>query len=403
VTIERSFAYALAIAIACAPGVSAQQDQGPKFRADVNRVLIDVAVSDSSGRAVDSLRADDFHVFDNGIAQTITSADYIRPGVRLNLGHASKTSARSSELPVSSGAGPWQGLQGEDNARKSQFHTVVIDDLNIAANHIASIREGMTALVDRHLGRDDYFAIVRTGRAPQDWCDFTNDPGRLRAAIDKITWNPASSQQLGNAEPTYSDFLKEDPGGRDLAGRVQGNVSERAYRGSFRVLYGVITRLKQIPGRRSLVVISDSLPQSVLLGGLIEYANRNWVSVSTISSRGVDAAGFTAQDKTNNADRMNTAVVRADLAARAEESGRFTTSLEVLAHGTGGMAFVSNDLSDALTQALDNSQGYYLISFRLSEPGDSKKGKHNILVKVGPRGLTIHTRSSFYAFPSSGK
>jgi VWFA-related protein len=150
------------------------------------------------------------------------------------------------------------------------------------------------------------------------------------------------------------------------------------------------------------VIISDSLPQSGRLGGLIEYANRNWVSVSTISSRGVDLAGFTAQDKTNNADRMNPAVLRADLAERAEESGRFTTSLEVLAHRTGGMAFVSNDLSGALTQALDNSQGYYLVSFRLSAPGDSKKGQHNILVKVGPRGLTIHTRSSFYAFPSSG-
>jgi VWFA-related protein len=164
----------------------------------------------------------------------------------------------------------------------------------------------------------------------------------------------------------------------------------------------VISRLKQIPGRRSFVIISDSLPQSGRLGGLIEYANRNWVSVSTISSRGVDLAGFTAQDKTNNADRMNPAVLRADLAERAEESGRFTTSLEVLAHRTGGMAFVSNDLSGALTQALDNSQGYYLVSFRLSAPGDSKKGQHNILVKVGPRGLTIHTRSSFYAFPSSG-
>jgi VWFA-related protein len=401
VTIERSFACALAIAIACAPGVSAQQDRGAKFRADVNRVLIDVAVSDSSGRAVDSLTADDFHVFDNDVAQTITSAEYIRPGVRLNLGHTSKTSARSSESPVSSVAG--QGPQGEDDARKSQFHTVVIDDLNIAANHMASIKDGMTALVDRHLGRDDYVAIVRTGRDPKDWCDFTNDPVRLRAAIDKITWNPASSQQLGNAKPTYSDFLEEDPGGRELAGTVQGHVSETAYRGSFRVLYEVISRLRQIPGRRSFVIISDSLPRLGQLGGLIEYANRNWVSVSTISSRGVDSAGFSAQDKTNNADRMHVAVLRADLAERAEESGQFTTSLEVLAHRTGGMAFVSNDLSNALTEALDNSQGYYLVSFRLSAPGDLKKDKHNILVKVRPRGLTIHTRSSFYAYPNSGK
>jgi VWFA-related protein len=176
VTIERSFTCALAIVIACV-AVSAQQDQTPKFRADVNRVLIDVAVSDSSGHAVDSLTAGDFHVFDNNVAQTITSADYIRPGVRLNLGRASKTSAPSSDSPVSSGAGPGPGTRGEDNARKSQFHTVVIDDLNIAANHIASIRDGMTALVDHHLGRDDYFAIVRTGHALKIGVTLRTIPG----------------------------------------------------------------------------------------------------------------------------------------------------------------------------------------------------------------------------------
>jgi VWFA-related protein len=408
VTIERSFAYALAIAITGLAGLSAQSspssapsDDGSKFRTNVDRVLIDVAVSDSSGHAVHSLTANDFRVFDNNVAQTITSVDYIPSGVKLNLGHASKTSPQSSGSPSS--AEPPRIASGEDNARKSQFHIVVIDDLNIAANHIANVRDGMTALIDHHLGPHDYFAVVRTGRAPEDWCDFTNDRGRLRAAINKITWNPASSQQLGNAEPTYSDFLEEDPGGRELVEKVQGQVSQRAYRGSFQVLYAVISRLKQIPGRRSFVIISDSLPQSGQLSGLIEYANRNWVSISSISSRGVDSAGFTAQDKTNNGGHMSLPVLRADLAERADETGQFTTSLEVLAHGTGGMAFVSNDLADALAQALDNSQGYYLISFRLSATSGSENDKHNIVVKARRRGLTIHTRSSFYAFPNSGK
>jgi VWFA-related protein len=401
VTIERSCAYAWVIAITCAAGVSAQtqQDPAPRFSADVNRVLIDVAVSDSSGHAVNSLTAADFRVFDNDLVQTITSADYIRPGVRLSLTNPSKA---SPQLPQSSGSpvSP-PALQNDDSARRVHFHTVVIDDLNIAANHIASIRDGMTALIDRHLAPDDYFAIVQTGRDPKDWCDFTNDRARLRATISKITWNPASSQQLGNAEPTYSDFLEERHGGRELANQVQEHGAARAYRGSFQVLYEVITRLRQIPGRRSFVILSYSLPQSGKLAGLIEYANRNWVSVSTISSRGVDSTDLTAQDKTNNAGRMDPAVLRAGLAARADETGLFTTSLEVLAHGTGGTASVSNDLSDALTQALDNSQGYYLVSFARSAPGGSGNDTHKIVVKVRPRGVTVRTRSSFYAFPNS--
>jgi hypothetical protein len=93
---------------------------------------------------------------------------------------------------------------------RAQFHIVVIDDLNIAANHIASVRDGMTALIDHHLSSHDYFVVVRTGRAPEGLCDCTND--RQRLTVSKITWNPASSQHLGNAEPTYSDFLEERPG-----------------------------------------------------------------------------------------------------------------------------------------------------------------------------------------------
>ncbi len=394
---ERSRACRWVILVACAGALSAQTqpDPGPKFRADVNRVLIDVAVSDSSGHAVDSLAADDFQVFDNNVAQTITSADYIRQGVRLNLGHGSTNQPRSDETPSSSKPA---GVPNADKIKGAHFHIVVIDDLNIAANHIASIRDGMTALIEHHLDPDDYFAIVRTGRDPKDWCDFTNDRGRLRAAIGKINWNPASSQRLGNTEPTYSDFLEESAGGRELADRVQGHVAARAYRGSFQVFYNVISRLKQIPGRRSFVIISDSLPQSGQLEGLIEYANRNWVSVSTISSRGVDADNLTAQDKTNNGGVMSLPVLRANLAERSDQSGQFTTSLEVLAHGTGGMAFVSNDLAGSLAQVIENSQGYYLITLRLLAPSGSRSDAHKIVVKVRPRGLTTHARSSFYAF-----
>jgi hypothetical protein len=98
---------------------------------------------------------------------------------------------------------------------------------------------------------------------------------------------------------------------------------------------------------------------------------------------------------------MSLPVLRAALDERGDQAGQFTASLEVLAHGTGGVASVSNDLSDALAQVLDNSQGYYLVSYRRSAPSGSRDDAHKVVVKVRPRGLTVHARSSFYTFPKS--
>jgi VWFA-related protein len=364
----------------------------PVFRERVDRFLLDVTVSNGSGRAVTSLTAQDFAIFDNKVAQTIASVEFVPSGALLNLDHGPKS---SSPTPSSS-----HEQANPTPARLAHFHTIVIDDLNLAADHVTAIKSALYALIDREASLDDYFAIVTTGRPPKDWCDFTNNRHVLRDAVQSISWNPLSSQQLGNGEPTMWDLARERfSDGSRLTQPVLAHRSQLGYEGCMKVLHQVISRLTQIPGRRSLVLLSDALPQAAQLEGLIEFANRNWVSISTISSRGVDYVDVGAQDLANIPGGLP--IVRQELAERAEVSSQFTESLRRLALGTGGMPFVSNDISNALTQAADNSRGYYLISFKPAAIAGPESAAHKISIKLLPRGLTAHARSSFYSFPSS--
>ena len=62
----------LAASLTCAQAPEPAQSEPPAIRVAVNRVNLPVTVTDSDGHLVAGLGREDFHVFDNGVEQTIT-------------------------------------------------------------------------------------------------------------------------------------------------------------------------------------------------------------------------------------------------------------------------------------------------------------------------------------------
>ena len=61
-----------ALALAGASGASPlQEEQPPRFRAEVAAVLVDVLVLDEQGDPVSGLTMDDFEIFEDGVQQKI--------------------------------------------------------------------------------------------------------------------------------------------------------------------------------------------------------------------------------------------------------------------------------------------------------------------------------------------
>lgn len=74
-------------------------------------------------------------------------------------------------------------------------------------------------------------------------------------------------------------------------------------------------------------------------------------------------------------------------------------SLQVLAVQSGGLALASsNDVAALLEKCLADTEAYYELSFTPT-PADHRDEYHNLLVQVSKPGLTVRTRTGYYAEP----
>jgi hypothetical protein len=180
---------------------------------------------------------------------------------------------------------------------------------------------------------------------------------------------------------------------------------------------GLIVRgLKDLPGRKSVVLMSDGF--GLFRSGdsqanfrvleavrrLVDTANRASVIVYTIDPRGLQTTGLTAADNTAFSTRGEVAQVIADRGTHLFES---QGGLNYLANQTGGF-FVrnTNNVSDGVARVLDDQKGYYLIGYvpehSTFSAVQAKRTFHNINLKVKRAGLLVRSRTGFYGVSDEG-
>ena len=67
---------------------NSQNDENFVVRISVNLVQVDAVVTDSKGHPVTDLKAEDFEVLQDGIAQKVTNLSYINEGVKREVSNA---------------------------------------------------------------------------------------------------------------------------------------------------------------------------------------------------------------------------------------------------------------------------------------------------------------------------
>lgn len=117
----------LALVAWVAQGVLARGQQGPSFRAGVDLVSLNVIVTDGASRYVTDLQSEDFHVFEDGVKQTITF--FNRTNLPIALAILIDTSASMEhKLPTAQEAaiGFARRLRPQDLAEVVDFDSRVI-------------------------------------------------------------------------------------------------------------------------------------------------------------------------------------------------------------------------------------------------------------------------------------
>jgi VWFA-related protein len=317
--------------------ITTQDEATFKIKAQRNEVLLRVIVRDSSGRAVSSLRKEDFRLTDNGKLQEI---------VQFAVESPAKTSANERQAAKKESGVGGAAEAGPPNAIPGNYQALYFDDLQMRFEDIVHARDAADRYIAVTMNRADRVAIFTSSGHGN--LDFTDDRSKLHEALLNLRLWPRALIQA------------------DLDSLIvlQG-------------LQQVVRRTSVMPGRRSVILVSSgiSLIEYVpLIDEVADRALRSNVVINTLNPRGL-MSPF----------------------AGSEPSQVFTT-LFSLAEATGGVFFhKSNDLDEGFRQVGTLADASYMLSFspqNLKYDGRFHKLKVNL---VKPSGFSIQARAGYYA------
>jgi VWFA-related protein len=379
-------------------------------------VQLDVTVTDKSGRAITDIRPDEIEVYENGQKQDVSHFSFI--SVARRPLEPKKEKEDKAKIPE-----PPKILNHADVKRTV---ALVVDDLTLSFESANRVRRALKKFVDEQMQDGDLVGIIRTGAGMGALQQFTADKRQLYAAIDRVKWNGSARGRFGSfapIEPTnmerarsMGDTQVDDD---DIKDEKNFNNSANAFRdsvfmtGTLGALKFIVSGMKELPGRKSVVLFSDgfrifandergaSEASRILdyMKGLIAEANRAAVVFYTIDARGLETTGFTAADSpvvdvfNNPAESLSQ-----NLSDRGGELFETQQGLVYLAKETGGFPIINqNDLSGGVTKILED-QSYYLVAYQPdAETFDPTVRKFNkIEIKIKRDGAKVRYRSGFF-------
>lgn len=347
------------VLLALAMTVRAQPVE-PVIRISTSLVQIDAIVTDNkTGRLVTDLRATDFEISQDSKRRDTTAFSFVQ--------------VTEAARKPSTGVPPPASGNGVAPEQVRRTMAIVVDDLSLAFPDLVRVRDAVKGFVGQ-LGDGDVAAIVPMSGGMGIYSQFTTDRALLTAAADMIRLNPWASP-MDAPSPLVGAFSEE----------VQ---ALRA--GALGSLQTAIRGLRNMPGRKSLVLISSGYyaPNSFDAGmdQIADEATRAAVSIYAIDP-GVGAPGWT------DAEIQTPARSEPYDRARAREGWR--GAIISATARTGGLYFKNdNGLKELLARALDDQSSYYLLGYNPGSDSFDRKF-HKISVRVLRPGVTVRSRTGY--------
>ncbi len=449
--------FAQTLPVPADPQQKPQPKQEPAAPEEVVRIStrliqIDAVAVDKDGKQVTDLKAEDFKILEDGKEQTITNFSYIslQPETPKTLVKADPKAASKIGVPPV----PTTMIKPEAVRRTI---ALIADDLGLTFESTVFTRNALHKFVDEQMQPGDLVAVIRTSAGSGASQRFTNDKRLLHAAIDRIQWYPFGRTQsafepmggrssLEAVKATAASSLPYGGGVRVRVDGVMTNGSEDVQynnlrddisrQGTIGAVRYVVEGLRELPGRKSVLLMSDGLAMFPKVGGAImgdrgsvdisssgivtalknltEMANRASVVIYSMDTRGLQTLGINAIDDTQptfeglgaSGDSLSSqqAAATATIVNRKNQLNydnfRLQDGLNYLASQTGGFFFRdNNNLAEGIQKVVDDQRGYYLIGYvpddsTFNELGRRTFHKLNVVVK-NPK-LHVRSRTGFF-------
>lgn len=314
---------------------------------------------------------------------------------------------------------------------------IVVDDLGLSFESIAGARRALTKFVNDEVGPGDLVAILRTSGGVGTLQQFTTDKRLLHAAIGRLNWTVLSRSGVTAFAPVVPGGFLFPPATSGTAevedeNSMDGLRTSMSATGSLGALDYVIRGVETLPGRKSVVFVSEGMrlftkPEGMATQGagrvwntftrVMDRANRAGVVVYTMDARGLVSGGLSAEDNPRPAPeppgRPGTTstvgdplgeIVTQNLKERLGYLRDTQEALTYIAEQTGGFAVLNtNDLAAGLRRVRDDAAGYYLLGFegvpaslRTWDPG-------RVTVRVKRPGLRVRARKGLFGPSDPGR
>ena len=374
-------------------------------RISTNLVQVDAVVTDKNGKPVTDLKPEEIQIFEDGKRQKITHFSYILTEMSGAARPPTPALKDKKAPPI-----PPARLKPEDIRRTV---AIIVDDIGLSFESTYFVRRALKKFVDEQMQPDDLVAIIRTNAGIGALQQFTSDRKLLDAAIERIKWGPTGVAGIRAFSPLERDPMAEaiaDAGGSpppsDEAAQFRVQILSV---GTLGVVGYAIRGLRELPGRKSVLLISDGL--QIREGGnmldglrrLVDQASRASVVIYTMNASGLQTLHLTAADDLPPAFfNSPPSVFEEQIASRRQAYFNKQQGLDYLAQETGGMAIRnSNDLSGGIRRIIQDQKSYYLIGYRPDESTfDRKTGMrtfHKLTLKVTRAGnFNVRMRNGFY-------
>ncbi|MBZ5514931.1 MAG: VWA domain-containing protein [Acidobacteriia bacterium] len=366
-----------------------------------NVVLVDVRVVDKGGKLVTDLQQSDFRLWEDGVAQTITSfsLEDIERLAQAGTENGPPAVIDLSKLPPN--------VTPAEVVRDRRLTVLFFDLTSLAPEDLIRASKAADDFVRERLSPADLVAVVSYTSSLRVLQDFTNDRDALEKALKSIRIGEESSNlaeagtegEAGGTNASGQEIVAQDVSAAFTPDETEFNIFNTDEK--LAAIESLARMLRAIPGRKSLIHFSSGVERTGIenqaqLRAATDAANQANLSLYTVDSRGL--AALPPGGDASTASPSGTAIYSGQAIfsqVSALQGSRET--LASLAADTGGKTFYDlNDFSPAFAEVQKENSSYYLLGYTPSNLRSDGRFRR-IRVEVDRPGVKVEARSGYFA------
>ena len=352
------------------------------LRTNTRLVVVDVVATDSNGKVISDMKADDLKILEDGKQQKISSFTFHPPG---------KTDTVAS-IPL-----PANVVTNAPSFHASSLNIMLLDTLNGDFSEQAYVKDQLLKYFSQAqlshpialFAMESHLVMLH---------DFTTDPVALKSSVEKYRAparfiNGETATSRASAFTTFGDF----------------HTSERDVSTTLNQLNALAKTLAGYPGRKNLIWLSEGFPINLFPDNTNRSASvlcRDCPDTGSNVAHGMEGTGQGVyKDYAFLIKKVSDALMNAQVAVYVVDAGVVGKDERMASHDTmrdvadrtGGKAFIgTNNLTASMTSSVDDGSTYYTLEYYPSNKTWDGKFR-TIQINSSRPGIKLRYRQGYYA------